>query len=148
MRSVFGFDAFQCAQRLLKTSDQAEISFPLFAIRKLLRGIPAVKMEWSGSLDGEGTDYSTTSSPPRRSVRFTNGLAAHDNARECDSMSEEMDDDLSDDFSIPDSEEEDDRRGESPRREGALKLNDDWDNSKTTPKPVLCIFTVYVSIRL
>lgn len=72
-------------------------------------------MEWSGSLDGEGTDYSTTSSPPRRNPPFGNGFQAHDNG---DSMSEEMDDDLSDDFSIPDSEDDEDRRLDSPRREG------------------------------
>lgn len=79
-------------------------------------------MEWSGSADGEGTDYSTTSSPPRRHVPFGNGLPPRDGIRECDSMSEEMDDDLSDDFSIPDSEDDEERRIESPKREGTQSL--------------------------
>lgn len=69
------------------------------------------EMEWSG--DGDGTDYSTTSSPPQR-----NGEQRHDGTRglgmDMDSLSEELEDDLmSDDFSLPDSddeEEEDTRR--------------------------------------
>jgi hypothetical protein len=68
------------------------------------------EMEWSG--DGDGTDYSTTSSPPRRP-----GEARRDGARgptastgaDVDSLSEEMEDDLmSDDFSLPDSDEDED----------------------------------------
>ncbi|PSN39807.1 hypothetical protein C0J52_13620 [Blattella germanica] len=75
------------------------------------------EMEWSG--DGDGTDYSTTSSPPRRpgeqrnegSRGPTTGTGA-----DMDSLSEELEDDLmSDDFSIPDSDDEDDEDG---RREG------------------------------
>ena len=70
------------------------------------------EMEWSG--DGDGTDYSTTSSPPQR-----HGEQRSDVTRgpgmDMDSLSEELEDDLmSDDFSLPDSEdeEEDDARRE------------------------------------
>lgn len=74
-------------------------------------------MEWSGSLDGEGTDYSTTSSPPRRrGASFVNGIGQQDGTRECDSMSEELDDDLSDDFSMLESEDEEENRTESPKK--------------------------------
>lgn len=74
-------------------------------------------MEWSGSLDGEGTDHSTTSSPPRRrNVSNANNIGQQDAGKECDSMSEEMDDDLSDDFSILESEEEDESRTGSPKK--------------------------------
>ena len=76
-------------------------------------------MEWSGSLDGEGTDYSTTSSPPprrRNPSSFINGIGQTDGIRECDSMSEELDDDLSDDFSILESEEEEENRIGSPKK--------------------------------
>lgn len=68
------------------------------------------EMEWSG--DGDGTDYSTTSSPPRR-----HGEPRGDGARgpaacasaDMDSLSEELEDDLmSDDFSLPDSDDDDD----------------------------------------
>jgi hypothetical protein len=68
------------------------------------------EMEWSG--DGDGTDYSTTSSPPRRpgeprseGTRGTSTCAGAD----FDSLSEELEDDLmSDDFSLPDSDDDDD----------------------------------------
>lgn len=62
-------------------------------------------MDWGGSLDGEGTDYSTTSSPPRIRMGGPSGSLPHDTPH--DSMS---DDDLSDDFSLQDSEDEDSRR--------------------------------------
>ncbi|XP_066996328.2 uncharacterized protein HLH3B [Anabrus simplex] len=64
------------------------------------------EMEWSGSGDGEGTDYSTTSSPPRRPGE-SRGESVR-GAPDVDSLSEEMEDDLmSDDLSLPDSDEED-----------------------------------------
>lgn len=68
------------------------------------------EMEWSG--DGDGTDYSTTSSPPRRPGEprneGTRGPSAGAGA-DMDSLSEEMEDDLmSDDFSLPDSEDDED----------------------------------------
>lgn len=68
------------------------------------------EMEWSG--DGDGTDYSTTSSPPRRPGEprgeGSRGPAASAGA-DMDSLSEELEDDLmSDDFSIPDSDDDDD----------------------------------------
>ncbi|KAK6642361.1 hypothetical protein RUM43_003862 [Polyplax serrata] len=73
-------------------------------------------MEWSGSLDGEGTDYSTTSSPPRRRTPSCANGAHQDGSRECDSMSEELDDDLSDDFSMLESEDDEEARTESPKK--------------------------------
>lgn len=73
-------------------------------------------MEWSGSLDGEGTDYSTTSSPPRRRTPSCANGAHQDGSRECDSMSEELDDDLSDDFSMLESEDDEEARAESPKK--------------------------------
>jgi len=68
------------------------------------------EMEWSG--DGEGTDYSTTSSPPRHPgeprSEGTRGPAAGTGA-DMDSLSEELEDDLvSDDFSLPDSDDDED----------------------------------------
>lgn len=68
------------------------------------------EMEWSG--DGDGTDYSTTSSPPRRRgeprSEGTRGPSSGVGA-DMDSLSEEMEDDLmSDEFSLPDSDDEED----------------------------------------
>jgi len=68
------------------------------------------EMEWSG--DGDGTDYSTTSSPPRRPgeprSEGTRGPSACASA-DMDSLSEELEDDLmSDEFSLPDSDDEED----------------------------------------
>lgn len=65
-------------------------------------------MDWGGSLDGEGTDYSTTSSPPRTTLGGPSGTLPNDrDAPPDDSLS---DDELSDDFSLQDSDDEDARR--------------------------------------
>lgn len=56
-------------------------------------------MEWSG--DGENTDYSTTSSPPRRPGEASRLTQSND----MDSMSEE-DEVMSDDLSFADSDED------------------------------------------
>jgi hypothetical protein len=68
------------------------------------------EMEWSG--DGDGTDYSTTSSPPRRPGEARNegaGGPTGGTGADMDSLSEEMEDDLmSDDFSLPDSDNDED----------------------------------------
>lgn len=63
-----------------------------------------IDMEWSG--DGENTDYSTTSSPPRRPGEQRKPTPHID----LDSMSEE-DEVMSDDFSFADSDEEDALKG-------------------------------------
>jgi hypothetical protein len=97
------------------------------------------EMEWSG--DGDGTDYSTTSSPPRRpgearseGVRCPTAGAGAD----MDSLSEEMDDDLmSDDFSLPESddEEDDDSRRDSTTPGGryscSASTSSRWLSSKS-----------------
>ncbi|XP_069683004.1 uncharacterized protein HLH3B isoform X2 [Periplaneta americana] len=79
------------------------------------------EMEWSG--DGDGTDYSTTSSPPRRPGEPRGEGARGPTAgagADVDSLSEELEDDLmSDDFSIPDSDEED----EDDRRDSSTSAN-------------------------
>lgn len=65
-------------------------------------------MEWSG--DGDNTDQSTTSSPPRLGVEAHSTVTAHLPAPldTVDSPNESEDDDLmSDDFSLPDSDEDD-----------------------------------------
>lgn len=61
-------------------------------------------MEWSG--DGENTDYSTTSSPPRRPGDPRKPPPGID----LDSLSED-DDVMSDDFSFADSDEDDPIKG-------------------------------------
>ena len=76
------------------------------------------EMEWSG--DGDGTDYSTTSSPSERNGEQRRGPALA-TGMDIDSLSEELEDDLmSDDFSLPDSEDDDEEDG---RRDGTSVNN-------------------------